>query len=183
MNSIVSKVAATFKKVMRNRALYGVIGVWAFFWVLVLFMDPLDLRRTMDAARFGTATVALWVTAAVAALAVWEGVRDRGGLVAISWALIFGTISFQSLYIPVSREMPYLIPESMQGQLIPSAIGYSYALSAIVFIFAVASGRGTADSFTRASWMFLFVALSLAGVVGGVAVGLMIGLGITGSLL
>lgn len=153
-----------------NKLLASFVGMIVFYYVLSIFVDPIDLRDTFNSLQFGVSLVVVltWFRGTV------KAVRDNSSDGA--WILVlaifslnftaFGSRIYAMLYNWYGR------PDAWAESAIPGFIAYCYMICCGMFL--VSPGVKGDGVRPRAWW-----ALLAAGTIGGVAAGILIGLSIS----
>lgn len=160
------------KAVTPNKILALIIFAPIFYYLLTFFVSGKDLRDVFNSLSFGTA-LTIWVTWLWAFIeAVRHGGREG------KWRLILGLcLTMQT--VMVSRAYSALFnyygrPESWSEGPFPGFMSFSYFLAGVLILSATAEEKDT----PFISYLPLLVGVG----IGGIAAGVMIGMGISSTL-
>lgn len=157
-------------QLLRQKATLVALALALIFIAAATLLPPDRLKQIMDAGRFGFALI----VALVCSIAAWEsfrdGAREGGEQVTIAIALLWTVVTLQALWVPAQRD--FGLPAWVLALPINALIPYLYMISAAFFLIPIGNRKSTVPA---RNWQLLFG----AGIVGGIAIGLMLGLGIS----
>lgn len=162
-----------FRQMLSQRATHIALGLMVLFFVLSIVVPVDTLKRVMDAGRLGFALAVSALCVVPAAYVFRDGAKTRADQVTVAIALVWVVITAQALWIPINREagLPDWFPREQVSALLP----YLYMISAAFFLIPIGNGR---EDLPTGNWPLIAGAAAL----GGLAIGLALGLGVSSSV-
>lgn len=159
-------------KLLENVFVRFVVTLASVFLLATLFMPPEVMKRYLDAARIGIFAVLFAITVRTAWSLFWANSKTGGERAAVTLSLLAFTILVASIWIPLRREVGYLMPPWLYDGYMGCIIVLLYCVSGAGFLMPIGNEDGATPP--RNYW---FIAAAFG--IGGVVAGLFIGMGIT----
>lgn len=156
--------------VFQNRALQIAIGILAAYAVCYSIIPYERFKLYLDAGRVGIWGVVFAITFPVAFRSVFAKKRTQGGIVSIALHLTALIILIQAIWIPINRELGHMF-WSWVSPVVSTLVVLGYICAGAFFLLPIGNTIGVTPP---RNWWFLL----WAGIVGALAAGVMIGLGL-----